>query len=114
MKQTLLLLALLAIFSTRSQAQKTGSFTDTVLFNGGDRILSCYVPPAYDSTVKYQLMVCLHGMGDNSNNYRNALISSLNWKTVFPFTIFICPSGGSDANGDFSTPPGDEEIIKKY
>jgi poly(3-hydroxybutyrate) depolymerase len=113
MKQTLLLLALLAIFPTRSNAQKTGSFTDTVLFNSKERILSCYVPPAYDSSIRCQLMVCLHGMGDNSNNYRNALISSLNWKTVFPGTIFICPSGGDDANGDFSTPPGDEEIIEK-
>ena len=103
----------LILISISSKAQQIGIFSDTINFMSQDRILSCYVPTNYDSTIKYQLMVCLHGMGDNSNNYRNALINSLNWKTLFTNTIFICPDGGSDANKDFSTPSGDEEIIAK-
>ena len=94
-------------------SQTTGSFSDKVSFNGQDRIISGYVPTNYDTTTTYQLMICLHGSGDNSNNYRNALINSLNWKSVFNKTIFICPDGGDDYYSDFSNPPGDEEIIQK-
>ncbi len=99
------------IISLSSKAQQTGSFTDTIVFMSQDRILSCYVPTSYTPSTNYQLMVCLHGMGDNSNNYRNALINSLNWQSVFPNTIFICPDGGDDYASDFSDPTGDEEII---
>ncbi len=113
MKNLFLLLTAIALFTFNSNAQITGSFTDEVLFNSQNRTLSCYVPLNYDSTANYQLMICLHGLGDNSNNYRNALINSLNWNTVFPNTIFICPDGGDDANSDFSTPVGDEAIIQK-
>src|SRR5665647_2517465 len=111
MKNKIIIAFLLITIS--SKAQQIGSFSDTINFMSQDRILSCYVPTNYDTSINYRLMVCLHGLGDNSNNYRNGLINSLNWKTVFTNTIFICPDGGSDANKDFSTPPGDEEIIAK-
>jgi len=113
MKKIFLLLVAIALFAINSSAQITGSFTDAVLFNSQSRTISCFVPANYDSTANYQLMICLHGMGDNSDNYRNALISSLSWNTVFPNTIFICPDGGDDANSDFSSPAGDEAIIQK-
>lgn len=108
--KTFLLVCLISFFSTL-QAQ-TGSLTVTLKFEGTDRNLACYVPKNYDSSQLYQLMVCLHGLGDNSTNYRNALINSLNWPVLFPNTIFICPDGGSDRNKDFYTPAGDEAIIK--
>lgn len=111
MKNKIIIVFLLITIS--SKAQKTGSFSDTINFMSQDRILSCNVPTNYDTNLNYRLMVCLHGMGDNSNNYRNALINTLNWNTLFTNTIFICPDGGSDANKDFSTPSGDEEIIAK-
>jgi predicted esterase len=101
---------LFLVFTLNTSAQ-TKSFTATIPFASETRTLSGYVPENYDSTQHYQLMICLHGLGDNSNNYRNALINSLNWPALFPNTIFICPDGGSDANKDFYSPAGDQEII---
>lgn len=112
MKHFYLAFSILAIISDLF-SQTTGSFSDKVSLNGQDRIISGYVPTNYDTTFNYQLMICLHGSGDNSNNYRNTLINTLNWKTVFTNTIFICPDGGDDYYSDFSNPPGDEEIIGK-
>jgi predicted esterase len=102
------LLLLLSAFTATAQ---TKSFNVTIPFASESRTLSCYVPENYDSTQSYELMICLHGLGDNSTNYRNALISSLNWPALFPNTIFICPDGGSDPNKDFYAPVGDQEII---
>lgn len=56
-------------------------------------------------------MVCLHGLGDNKQQYRNSLINTLKWPTLFPNTIFICPDGGDDKNKDFYQPAGDEAFI---
>jgi predicted esterase len=94
-----------------ANAQQTGSFNTTIQFNNANRTLSCYVPTDYDSTQQYQLLIGLHGLGDNSSNYRNALINSLGWATHFPNTIFVFPDGGSDQNSDFHAPAGDENVI---
>lgn len=96
----------------QSVAQTTGSFNTTIIFGGGDRTLSCYVPTNYQSSNKYRLIVGLHGLGDNSSNYRNALINSLNWPVLFSNTIIVCPDGGDDRNKDFYTPAGDEKVIE--
>jgi pimeloyl-ACP methyl ester carboxylesterase len=100
----------LVIFSSHSFSQKTGQYNQTITFNGESRTISMYVPADYNPANKYQLMVCLHGLGDNSTNFRNALINSLKWNNL-PNTIFACPDGGSDQNKDFYSPAGDEEII---
>lgn len=92
--------------------QQTGSFNTSVQFMQETRTLSCYVPINYDDTQSYNLVIGLHGLGDESGNYRNALISS-NWHTLFPNTIFVCPDGGSDGNSDFYFPVGDQEIIQE-
>lgn len=113
MKRVILILTLIFVYLQTAFTQKTDSFTDSVLFNSQYRVLSCYAPPNYQADIKYRLMICLHGMGDNSENYRNALIKSLKWNNVFPNTIFICPHGSDDNGSDFSTPAGDEEIIQK-
>lgn len=94
-------------------AQETGSFDVTIQFNGESRILSLYVPANYDANSSYQLLVGLHGMGDESSNFRNSVMNYLNWNTVFQNTIFIFPDGGSDSGRDFYSPAGDEEIITK-
>lgn len=94
-------------------AQKKGSFNETITFNSEQRTLSCWVPNDYDSTKDYQLMIGLHGLGDNSTNFRNALINNLNWKTHFSNTIFVFPDGRSDQFKDHYLPQGDEEIIAK-
>ena len=104
---TLFLLAALA----PAWGQQTGSFTEMLTFNGESRILSYYVPADYDSTASYQLLVGLHGLGDNSTSYRNALINSRDWKQHFPNTIFIFPDGGTDPNSDYYAPSGDEGFI---
>lgn len=110
MKKTLLQL-LLFFMGGATFAQQTGSFDTQITFMGQSRTLSCYVPTTYDSTAALKLMVGLHGLGDNSTNYRNALINSLNWETTYPNTIFVFPDGGSDQNRDFYSPSGDEAII---
>jgi hypothetical protein len=113
MKTFRFILLLLLLPATYAFAQQKGSFNATVQFLGESRTLSCYVPQDYDSSQQYSLMVCLHGLGDNSTNYRNALISSLNWPFVFTNTIIICPDGGSDRLKDFYTPAGDQGIIEE-
>lgn len=110
MKTLTNLFALLFITLMTASAQ-TGSFNSNITFNTETRTLSCYVPTNYDSTHSYQLMICLHGLGDNSTAYRNALITSFNWPSLYPNTIFVCPDGGSDQNKDFYQPKGDQEII---
>jgi predicted esterase len=54
-------------------------------------------------------MVCLHGLGDNSANYRNALMS-FGWATDFPNTIFVCPEAATTTS-DYYQSPGDESIV---
>lgn len=107
----LLLTIFCSLFICTSRAQQTGSFNATVNFMGQNRTLSCYVPTNYDSTVNYRLLIGLHGLGDNSINYRNVLINGRAWNNIFDSTIFIFPDGGSDVNKDFYAPAGDEEII---
>ncbi|MES2780029.1 MAG: T9SS type A sorting domain-containing protein [Bacteroidota bacterium] len=102
----------LLVITLMTASAQTGSFNTTIPFNAENRTLSCYVPSNYDSTQAYRLMICLHGLGDNSTNYRNALITSFNWPAIYPNTIFVCPDGGSDANKDFYQPKGDQEIVK--
>ncbi|MDP5171065.1 MAG: hypothetical protein NWR72_12545, partial [Bacteroidia bacterium] len=75
--------------SSTIYAQQTGSFNATVSFMGQNRTLSCFVPTDYDSASNYRLLIGLHGLGDNSSNYRNALINSLGWSNMFDSTIFI-------------------------
>ncbi len=92
-------------------AQQTGAFDATVDFKGESRTLSFYVPPDYDPEVaSYRLLVGLHGMGDNSVNFRNALAGA--WSSVFEYTIFVFPDGGNDQARDFYSPAGDEGIIQ--
>jgi predicted esterase len=99
------------LFATAGTAAvKTGSFNVQLPFQGGTRTVSVYVPPTYDSTQPYRLMIALHGLGDNSANYRSALISSLGWGTHFPRTIFVCPEALTTSD-DFYDGQGGEAII---
>lgn len=111
MKNAITCMLLLMTVTLSTSAQQKGSFNSNTTFNGNSRTLSYFVPQNYDTNQTYTLMVCLHGLGDNSNNYRDALINALSWPTVFPKTIFVCPDGGSDQNKDFYAPAGDEQII---
>lgn len=112
-KHSIVILLFLFSLST-AYGQKVGSFDTTITFLSAGRQLSAYVPTNYTSAQKYKLMVCLHGLGDNSINYRNALVNSLNWKAQFPNTIFICPESNS-TTVDYHTPEGtnNEEIIRE-
>lgn len=110
----LMAILLLFISSATIYGQKVGSFDSTIIFSSANRQLSAYVPTNYNPANKYKLMVCLHGLGDNSINYRNALVNSLNWKAQFPNTIFICPES-STTTADYHAPEGSnsEEIIRE-
>lgn len=109
--RSLLVFAGLMCTSLVGLAQQTGSFNTHITFMGQSRTLSCYVPSSYDSTQPMKLIVGLHGLGDNSSNYRNALFNTLQWQNTFSNTIFVFPDGGSDTYRDFYTPAGDEAII---
>ncbi|MFP4544124.1 MAG: T9SS type A sorting domain-containing protein [Candidatus Kapaibacterium sp.] len=100
---------LISIISIGAQAQKTGSFDETIQFMGEDRTLSFYVPTNYDPEIQYDLIVGLHGLGDNSVNFRNALGPA--FINFLPNTICVFPDGGNDQARDFLSPEGDEEII---
>jgi len=100
-----------AFVSNMVQAQATGSYDDSVTFIGKYRKLSLYVPPSYSPSIPCNLMVCLHGLGDNCANYRNGVISGLSWNTLFPNTIFICPEALTTTS-DFLLPAGNEAIIQ--
>ena len=114
MKKFLLFGAVSAVLLSRGAfAQDTGSFTETVTFMGESRTLACYVPESYDPDVPVKLVIGLHGLGDNGNNYRNAWVSSLDFADHISNTILICPDGGSDFNSDFYVPEGDEGIIQE-
>ncbi len=113
-KSFLQLFALFLLLSSSAMyANQTGSFNVVLQFGGESRTVSCYVPTNYDPATKYDLLIGLHGAGDNSTNYRNALINQAQWNNVFPNTIMIFPDGGSDQSRDFFTPEGDEEFIYK-
>lgn len=91
--------------------QTTGSINANISFNGAQRQVSLFVPANYSSGSPARLMICLHGLGDNSINYRNGLANSLGFPGLFPNTIFVCPDGGNDQARDFYTPAGDEAFI---
>lgn len=90
-----------------------GNVEKSVIFMSQSRALSLYIPNSYTPTLKYKLIVSLHGAGDNSVNFRNA-ISPISSNTGSPFynCIIICPDGGSDPSKSFQMPAGDEEIIR--
>ena len=111
MKLSAFLLLLITMPGVSAFSQTTGSFDANITMNGQSRTLSFYVPINYDPANAYGLMVGLHGAGDNSGNYRNALMNTLGLNTVLPNTIFVFPDGGSDQSRDFYSPAGDEAII---
>lgn len=110
---TLLFTVLIGFFVSTGHGQNTGKFDTQISFDGNQRSLSLFVPNDYDSSINYQLMIGLHGLGSNSNNYRNAVIDQLNWGQKFDRTIFVFPDGGDDQNADFHQPEGDEAIINE-
>ena len=104
------ILLLSFIFSTASRA---GNVEKSVTFMSQSRALSFYIPNSYTPGTAYKLIVSLHGAGDNSVNFRNA-ISAISTNASSPFynCIIVCPDGGSDASKSFQMPAGDEEIIR--
>ncbi len=112
-KNLIFLLIAIAFFAVKANAQQTGNFADNVMFMGKQRTLACHVPSNYDSSMSYNLIIGLHGLGDNAVNYRNALINTLNWPSIFANTIFVFPDGGDDQNKDFYMPAGDEAIVQE-
>jgi enterochelin esterase-like enzyme len=111
LKPALLLSAVLCSYG--AFAQQTGSFNQDITFMSAQRRLSCYVPTNYNAAIPTKLIIGLHGLGDNSTNYRNALVNSLGFAAAVPNTILICPDGGNDPNSDFYFPAGDEAIIEE-
>ena len=92
-------------------AQNTGKFDTQINFNGEQRDISGFAPNDYDDSQEYKLLIGLHGLNDNSSNYRNAIIDQLNWDEHFSNTILIFPDGGDDDLSDFYSPEGDEAVI---
>lgn len=112
-KRNLLATALLALClsSQISSAEETGSFDVDISFKGTSRMLSCYVPENYDAQTEYNLVISLHGSGDNSKNLRDVLFNQAGWKDLQTNTIYVFPDGGDDQARDFYSPAGDEAVI---
>lgn len=109
MKNSLLFLLFL-LLSGAAKAQSTGSFDTSITFLGQPRQLSLYVPATYNAANKYRLIIGLHGLGDNSTNYRNALANARGWSTAYPNTIIVCPEAATTTS-DYFMPAGNEAII---
>ncbi|MBI3502881.1 MAG: T9SS type A sorting domain-containing protein [Bacteroidetes bacterium] len=95
-------------------AQQTGSFDMTVNFAGNPNFpISFYVPSNYNPANPYKLIVGLHGLGDNCQNYRNYLAQNVAGVPSSPVynAIVVAPSNGDGSNTDFWTYPCDTSII---
>ncbi len=112
MKRIIIILSCLTWCFQSIFSQTSGIYSDSILFNSTQRKLAYYLPINYNSGTKYRLMICLHGMGDNSDEYCDALINIFKWNHIFTNTIFMCPDGGEDYASNFSSPSGDEEIVQ--
>ena len=109
MKRLLFIYLIFTITFNLSFAQETGSFDKTITFNDQERTISFYVPNDYNSEQSYGVLVGLHGLGDNSNNFRNAIGAT--FSQALGNFICVFPDGGDDQNSDFYAPAGDEQII---
>jgi len=107
---TLAVLSLITFLNISTKAQ--GILKDTsIVFLGTNRNISIYTPSDYSPSIPVNLLIGLHGMGDNCKNYINSMMN-LFPESAMPNTIIICPDGGNDSNRDFYTPVGDETIIQ--
>lgn len=66
MKKTRNFLLLLLLISTTSTAQWTNK---TMSFGGNTRQYRVYLPAGYNAATVYPLVLTLHGLGDNMNNF---------------------------------------------
>lgn len=92
-------------------AQHTGSYDTSITFMGAARTVSIYAPSSYTPSTAYRLIIGLHGLGDNSPNYRNALVAGLGWGARIPNTIIVCPEA-FNVNADYYYPAGDDSVIQ--
>lgn len=81
MKKTINLLILLLLIGATSTAQWTNK---TMSFGGNTRQYRVYLPAGYNTTTAYPLVLTLHGLGDNMNNF-----SAIGMNTVADTGKFI-------------------------
>jgi len=117
-----LILLAISYLVHNSDAQTTGRFNRYVpVPSEPNRRLSYYVPANYNPANKYKLIIALHGLGDNSVNYRNFLASDSIYTgdtnvVTDPHSpiynaIVVAPESGNNVNTDFWTPTSDTCII---
>ncbi len=99
---TSLLLCIGVLSMQSSFAQQTGSFDRTINFAGNSSwALSYYVPTAYNATLKYKLIIGLHGLGDTPQNMRNYMVQVAAYAGTTGYNaIIVCPYGGGGVNSD--------------
>lgn len=111
MKKVLLFaLIISAIFAFTSKSY-AGLETKTITFMGTQRTLVFYTPDGYSPEKKYNLMVCLHGLGDTGSNFASVIFPLWTQLSYGKDMVFLAIDGGDDQGRDFYTPAGDEEII---
>ncbi|HOV92291.1 MAG TPA: T9SS type A sorting domain-containing protein [Candidatus Kapabacteria bacterium] len=98
-------------FAQNAKSQNDTTFDTQIIFNGEMRILSVHVPKLTNGAEKYKLFIWLHGLGDNSTNFLNVMVSS-GQLSFLENTIIAAPDGGNDQASDFYSPEGDEVFIK--
>lgn len=112
MKYLSTLLALFICFGT-AFSQETGLINITLPHLDEDRPVSLYVPLDYDGTKAYDVMIMLHGLGDNSANMAAFAKSVAELDPMYNNYIYVIPDGGDDQNRDFYEPREDITIVDK-
>lgn len=87
MKKIFLLLMCTCFGLYFMNAQTTGSFEKTIIFNSSPHTLAFYVPTNYSSSKSYPLVVAVHGCGGSAVSFRNGLIAISNNLDA----IILCP-----------------------
>jgi enterochelin esterase-like enzyme len=111
MKKVLLFALIISAIFAFTPKSYAGLETKTITFMGAQRTLVFFTPAGYTAEKKYNLMVCLHGMGDTGSNFASSLFPYWTQLSYGKDMVFLAIDGGDDQGRDFYTPAGDEEII---
>lgn len=111
MKKVLLFALIISAIFAFTPKSYAGLETKTITFMGAQRTLVFFTPAGYTAEKKYNLMVCLHGMGDTGSNFASSLFPYWTQLSYGKDMVFLAIDGGEDQGSDFYTPAGDEEII---
>lgn len=93
-KYLLFLAMLMSISAVNSFGQKKGEFDHNLAYNGGEIMLSCFVPHEYDAAKSYKLIVGYHPAGTPSQAMRMMMMPVV----LQLGAILVCPNNVDGSN----------------